>query len=174
MICRIGQPPNQVRSIVNWLNSLEVSWSALVNLSQENTLCPETLPLKSDHTATLPQESREVEPGRITEFSFIRMDSEEGQRVHFLGSASASSARAGSLRQSLERLKSILLSPSQERCPKIWFRGKKQSVETSGSNHPRCLIQGKWKAKIKSVFFYLLHTWLIQVEHINTCILKSE
>lgn len=60
---------------MNWLNSLEVNWSTSVNLSHGNTLCPETLPLKSDHTAIFPQYSREVGPRKTTEVSFAIVDS---------------------------------------------------------------------------------------------------
>lgn len=85
---RIGQPPNQVRCIVSWSNSLEVKWSALTNwsigyLSQENTLCTETLPLKSNHTATLSQRSRKVGPRVIMKVSFIRLGGAKGPFSRF-------------------------------------------------------------------------------------------
>ena len=84
MMCRIGQALSyQVRSIVSWLNSLEVSWSTSVNLSHENILCPETVSLRSDLIAAFPQEGREVEPRRIIEVSFARVDSSKGKGTIF-------------------------------------------------------------------------------------------
>lgn len=84
----IGQPPNQVTCIVSWHNSLEVQRSALTNWSigyllQENTLCTETLPLKSNHTGTLSQQSRKVGPRVIMKVSFIRMGGAKGPFSRF-------------------------------------------------------------------------------------------
>lgn len=147
-----------MRSTVNWYTSLKVNRPNHLTFHMSIPFV-QRLPLESDRTAKLPQESRKERTKRIAEISFARMAVGKGQNTHCPSSITVSSAIVGSLLKPLERLKSIrqVLNRGDDHTSDL---GKKMRNVVTGIK-PFWLANRKEIEMKNEVFLSLLITYII-------------